>query len=142
MASSVCEALAELTPSCLRAVGTVQVYREALQPDVIAHAGQEEARWALFAAVKIGDVSVMPLAVPVLVALRHARGWRCERGETLNACEASGRIGVRESGAKVCFDLRGELAADAWSQTRRHAERSFTIVEQFQRLAISCSPPF
>lgn len=46
--------------------------REGLH-DVIAHDNEEESRWALFAAVKTGDVSVMPLAVPVLIAVRHDR---------------------------------------------------------------------
>lgn len=44
--------------------------REALR-DVIAHGSEEESRWALFAAVKTGDASVMPQVVPVLVTLRH-----------------------------------------------------------------------
>src|SRR4029077_1981488 len=60
---------------------------------------------------------------------------RCERGQTLNARHASGRIGVGEAGAKVCFDLSREVVvANARSQSRRDAERSFTIMEQLQSL--------
>lgn len=44
--------------------------RDALK-DVIAHGGEQESGWALFAAVKTGDASVMPLAVPVLIHLKH-----------------------------------------------------------------------
>jgi len=44
--------------------------RDALH-DVIAHGEQQESRWALFAAVKTGDASVLPLAVPILVGLKH-----------------------------------------------------------------------
>ena len=46
------------------------VSRDALH-DVIAHGTPEESRWALFAAVKTGDPSVMSLVVPVLTSLRH-----------------------------------------------------------------------
>ena len=44
--------------------------REALR-DVVAHGSEQESRWALFAAVKTGDATVMPQVVPILVALRH-----------------------------------------------------------------------
>jgi HEAT repeat protein len=51
--------------------------REALH-EVIAHGTEAESKWALFAALKTGDVSVLSLAVPILLNLRHvaARSYR------------------------------------------------------------------
>jgi hypothetical protein len=46
--------------------------REALH-EVIAHGTEAESKWALFAALKTGDVSVLSLAVPVLLDLRHVK---------------------------------------------------------------------
>lgn len=44
--------------------------REALH-EVIAHGTEADSKWALFAALKTGDVSVLPLAVPPLLQLHH-----------------------------------------------------------------------
>jgi len=44
--------------------------REALH-EVIAHGTEAESKWALFAALKTGDVSVLPSAVPPLLRLHH-----------------------------------------------------------------------
>jgi HEAT repeat protein len=46
--------------------------REALR-DLIVHGSNDESRWALFADVKTGDASMMALAVPVLLALKHEK---------------------------------------------------------------------
>jgi HEAT repeat protein len=38
---------------------------------VIASGTEEESKWAIFAALKVGDSSVLPLAVPILLNLHH-----------------------------------------------------------------------
>jgi hypothetical protein len=38
---------------------------------VIARGTEEESKWAIFAALKTGDASVLPLAVPILLNLHH-----------------------------------------------------------------------
>jgi len=38
---------------------------------VIANGTEEESKWAIFAAIKTGDASVLPLAVPILLNLHH-----------------------------------------------------------------------
>jgi hypothetical protein len=38
---------------------------------VIAVGTEEESKWAIFAALKTGDVSVLPLAVPILLNVHH-----------------------------------------------------------------------
>jgi hypothetical protein len=38
---------------------------------VIASGTEEESKWAIFAALKTGDASVLPLAVPILLNLHH-----------------------------------------------------------------------
>ena len=44
--------------------------RDALH-DVIKNGSEIESRWALFAALQTGDISVMPRTVPILLNLRH-----------------------------------------------------------------------
>ena len=39
--------------------------------EMIAHGTEDESKWALFATLKTGDVSVLRLAVPLLINLRH-----------------------------------------------------------------------
>jgi len=38
---------------------------------VIASGTEEESKWAIFAALKTGDASVLPLAMPILLNLHH-----------------------------------------------------------------------
>ena len=38
---------------------------------IIASGTEEESKWAIFAAVKAGDTSVLPLAVPILLSVHH-----------------------------------------------------------------------
>jgi hypothetical protein len=57
--------------SIQRLAGLGQISSVEALHHVIASGTEEEAKWAIFAALKTGDPSVLPLALPILLNLRH-----------------------------------------------------------------------
>jgi HEAT repeat protein len=57
--------------SIQRLAGLGQISSAEALHHVIASGTEEESKWALFAALKAGDASVLPLAVPILLNVHH-----------------------------------------------------------------------
>lgn len=66
------DSAADVRIACIqRLAGLGQLRSTQALHRVIADAAEEESKWAIFAALKTGDTSALPLAVPLLLSLHH-----------------------------------------------------------------------